>query len=366
MKMNTYNNFYHHNRNYGCRINEIEFNGFKSLILENELLRILVMYEKGTDIVELLYKPLDVDFMWRSPIEVNAYNKNPITKEHPVGSFFDVYEGGWQEILPNINSPTNYKETGLGLHGEICFLPWSYQVIIDRVDKIKVKFFVRMKRAPLFVTKIITLRSYSPVIEFEESIINEGDEEFKFTWGHHPAIGIPFLSEKCVIDLPEGTKGRTYYKDFSGNSILPTGVEFEWPFIRDKNGNVVDLSKIMSPDLRTAFCVSFENMKEGWYGITNIDKGIGFGMKWDVDVFKYIWMWAVYRGYYNFPFYGRTYNIALELWSAIPDNLDEVINMGRELSLQSMEKLKTKFKVIVYQSKSRINGFDDYNKVIIK
>jgi len=122
----------------------------------------------------------------------------------------------------------------------------------------------------------------------------------------------------------------------------------------------------MPPNLKTAFCISFEQMKEGWYGITNPEIGIGFGMKWDVKIFKYLWMWAVYRGYYNFPFYGRTYNIALEPWSAIPDNLDDVIKLGRELELQPGKKLDTKFSAIVYQAESGIKGFSENNEAVIR
>ena len=121
----------------------------------------------------------------------------------------------------------------------------------------------------------------------------------------------------------------------------------------------------MPPNLKTAFCISFEQMKEGWYGITNPEIGIGFGMKWDVKIFKYLWMWAVYRGYYNFPFYGRTYNIALEPWSAIPDNLDDVIKLGRELELQPGKKLDTKFSAIVYQAESGIKGFSENNEAVL-
>ncbi len=364
MKKLKYNNFYHHNRNYGCRYHDIKYKGFGSLLIENELLRILVMYEKGTDIIELSYKPKDVDFMWRSPAVFSTFNKNPITKEHPAGAFLDIYEGGWQELLPNINNPTNYKGASLGFHGEVLYRVWEYRIINDSVDEVKVMFSVRLNRAPFYVTKSITIRSYSPVIEIEEEILNEGDEEFQFTWGHHPAFGIPFLSDRCLIDVPQGTIGRTYDKDFSGNSILPLDFEFNWPMIKDKNGNQLDLSKIMSPDLKTAFCVSLENMKEGWYGITNPEIGLGFGLRWDINIFKYLWMWAVYRGFFNFPFYGRTYNVALEPWSAIPDNLDDVIKNGRALCLHPMESLSTKIHAIVYETDSRIKGFDEDNEII--
>jgi hypothetical protein len=353
-----YDNFYHHNRNYGCRYQEVVYRGFKTLILENETLRLMILVDKGTDIVELLYKPKDIDFMWRSPIDVEAYNKNPFTKEMESGAFLDMYEGGWQELLPSITAPTNYKNMGLGFHGEVLLLPWSYQIVEDSPYKVTVKLSVRMRRTPFFVTKCITLESGSSVIQFDEEIENEGDEDFHFMWGHHPAIGKPFLDENCFIDLPEGAVGQIYQLDFSGNSPFEPNMEYNWPQAPDKNEKLIDLSRVMSPDKKTAFNTYIKNLKEGWYGITNMQKGIGFGMKWDIEVFKYMLIWSVYRGFYNFPFYGRTYNIALELYSAIPDSLDETIKLGRALKLEPGKKIKTSFQTIIYESTSRIKGFD--------
>lgn len=357
-KLKYDDNLYHHNRNYGCRYKDIKYKGFGTLMIENELLRLLVIYEKGTDIIEFLYKPKDVDFLWKSPAVVTAFNKNPFTKEHPAGSFLDIYEGGWQELLPNINDPTDYKGSSLGFHGEVLYRTWEYSIVNDTVDEVKVRFSLRLNRAPFFVTKYLTIRSYSPVVEIEEEILNEGDEEFKFSWGHHPAFGVPFLSQGCLIDVPGSPNGHTYEKDFSNNSLLPLGADFKWPIAKDAKGIDVDLSKVLSPGLKTAFCVSIEGLKEGWYGLTNPEIGIGFGMRWDIEVFKYLWMWAVYRGFYSFPFYGRTFNLALELWSATPDNLDDVIKLGRAITLGPGETKRTRFEAIAYESDARIKGFE--------
>jgi len=366
MDMIKYDNFYYHNRNYGCRYNSIIYKGFETLVLENEKIRISILIGKGTDITEFLYKPKDIDFMWRSPLELNGNNKNPLTKEHKAGAFLDVYEGGWQEIFPSVNDPTNYKNANLGFHGEIMYMPWNYEVLIDSPYEVKIKFYVRLNRTPFMVEKYITIKSQETFLEVEERIINEGDEEFKFMWGQHPAIGKPFLDENCVIDVPKSATGLTYEVDFSGNSIFPINKKFDWPFIKDKNGNEIDLSKIMPPDKKIAFNTYIENLNDGWYGITNLKEGIGFGMKWDINVYKYLLIWFVYRGFYNSPFYGRTYNIALEPWSAIPGNLDKVIKLKRELTLMPQQELKTKYYAIVYESNQRIRGFTEKNKVIVK
>jgi hypothetical protein len=203
----------------------------------------------------------------------------------------------------------------------------------------------------------MTLRSGSSVVEFEETVENEVDEEFKFMWGHHPAIGKPFPDENCVIDLPRGAVGEAYQTDFSGNGPFEPGTEFARPFAKDNQGNTVDLSRVMPPEKKIAFNTYIKNLEEGWYGITNLKKKVGFGMTWDVGVFKYMLIWAVYRGSCNFPFYGRTYNIALELYSAIPDSLDEAIRLNRAFTLAPGDKLSTKFSAVVYESGKRIRGF---------
>ncbi|MGA2765045.1 MAG: DUF4432 family protein [Spirochaetia bacterium] len=357
-------NQYHHNRNYGCRQTEIVLRGYRALVLENEKLRTTILLDKGTDIYELLYKPADVDFMWRSPLALDGRNRNPVTKELASGSVMDNYEGGWQELLPSISTPTNYKGMGLGFHGEAAFLPWECRVMEDTPACVRVELSVRMRRAPLLVKKTVTIRSQSSVLEFEETVTNAGDEEFAFMWGHHPAIGHPFLDENCVIDLPEGAIGQSYQVDFSGNSPFEPGREFSWPFATDRSGVAVDLSKVMSPEKKIAFNTYIRNLKEGWYGITNLKKGLGFGMQWDVAVFRYLLLWSVYRGFYGFPFYGRTYNLALELYSAIPDSLDEVIKLGRALTLQPGKQVSTRFCAVIYESGGRIAGFADNHQPV--
>ena len=178
-----YGNQYNYNRNYGCRIHEIIYKGFKSLIIENEKIRCLILVDKGTDIIEFLYKPKDIDFMWKSPIDIHQPMKISLTKENESGGFLDSYFGGWHELLPNIYLPSEYKGTKFGLHGEITNLPWKYEVILDSPKAIVIKFFIRMRRTPFYVEKYLKINSNCSFLEFEENITNEANEDFKFMWG---------------------------------------------------------------------------------------------------------------------------------------------------------------------------------------
>ena len=365
MNNEKYNNFYHYNRNYGCRLKEITYKGFNSLILENEKLRLLINIDKGSDIVEFLYKPYDIDFLWKSPIEMDKSKRNPVTKESTIGSFLDEYEGGWQELLPSAGIPHNYNNTNMGAHGEIFSLPWGYKIEEDDVYNLKIKLFTRMKRTPFFVEKIISISSDNSYIDFEEKIINEGNVEFKFMWGHHPAIGKPFLSEHCFINLPKNLSGLTHNVHYNPTDILPLNKEFKWPYLIDLNNHKLNLSEVFAPEARTDFRIVLYGFDEGWFAITNPKLKIGFGLKWDASIFKYLFIWFSYCGWLNYPYYGRCYTVAPEFLSAVPDNLEEVINLGRELNLKPGESLTTKYTAIVYKSDKRIQGFDKNNSIII-
>src|SRR5450830_669530 len=128
---------YYHFRNYGCMLNtELFYKNLRIAVLENEYLRISVLIGKGTDIFEFLYKPKDIDYMWLSPFGINSASKFIPTVSSSEGNFMDFYEGGWQEIIPNFGKGGIYNNVEEGLHGEVCLIPWQYQIIEDNPKKI--------------------------------------------------------------------------------------------------------------------------------------------------------------------------------------------------------------------------------------
>jgi hypothetical protein len=172
------------------------------------------------------------------------------------------------------------------------------------------------------------------------------------------------LNDQCWIDLPAGASGLTYQTDFSGNSPFECNMEFPWPMAPDKQGKLVDVSRPMPPDRKTAYNIYIKDLREAWYAITNPALGLGIGMSWDLRVFPYMLIWNVYRGFYSSPFFGRTYNIALELYSAIPDCLDQAIQLGRDIRLNAGQELSTKFAIMVYRAQGRVKGFDQEYRVL--
>ena len=328
-------------RNSGCRCGEFIWNGLKTVIIENDILRIEILAGKGTDIVEFLYKPEDIDFMWRSPIPFHNPYLFPITKESKPGNFLDYYPGGWQEIFPNGGAPCEYKGAVLGLHGEVALLPWDYKILEDTSEKVSVLFSVGTYRTPFELEKIITIEKGNGYIEIEEKVKNTGGQNMDFMWGHHPAFGKPFLSSDCFIKLssckikviPGDGKSLTNLKQTEGI----------WPYVEGIDGNKVDISRIPSEKDNVSDVIFLTDLKEGKYEIINEKKKIGFFFEFPLSVFRCLWFWRIAGGSYDYPWYGRNYNVALEPFSSLP-NLEEAVKRGDQLKLKPGEELKVKMK----------------------
>jgi len=328
-------------RNSGCRLAEFIWNGLKTLVIENDILRIEILAGKGTDIVEFLYKPKDIDFMWRSPISPHNPYFFPVTKENTLGNFIDYYPGGWQEIFPNGGTPCEYKGAVLGLHGEVSLLPWDYKILQDNQDRVSVLFSVRTYRTPFEIEKIITIERGNGYIEIEEKVKNTGGQDMDFIWGHHPAFGKPFLSSDCFIKL-SGCKIKVVPGDGKSLTNLKQ-TEGIWPYIEGIDGNKIDISRIPSEKDNVSDVIFLTDLKEGKYEIVNKEKKLGFFFEFPLSVFKCLWFWRIAKGSYDYPWYGRNYNIALEPFSSLP-NLEEAVKRGDQLKLKPEEELKVKIK----------------------
>ena len=323
-------------RNAGCRINkDLVYKGWKTVILENEKLRVTVLADKGTDIIEFLYKPKDIDFMWMTPAELYHPGSFIPTDNSKLGNFMDFYPGGWQEILPNAGPPSEYKGTTLGQHGEVSLLPWDFSILVDEPEEIAVKFSVSTVRTPFYLEKILRLKKGEATLFIEERLKNEANEEMECIWGHHPAIGKPFLSEDCEIKIL-GAKVRVT----SGDGLAYTNLAFEketdWPYALGKNGEKIDISKVPSREDKRSEVIFLTDLKEGFYSINNKSLKLSFSLTFPKEIFSCLWFWRVAGGSFHYPWYGRTYNIALEPFSSLPV-LSEQIKKGKALKLKPGE-----------------------------
>lgn len=342
---------YHHNRNYGCRITEFIQEGYRCLSLENEKLRVVIIADKGTDIYELLYKPKDLDFLWRSSTGLRA--RYVPTTAQASGAFMDYYEGGWQELFPNCGAPSVHQGAEVGQHGEVALLPWRYVITKDEPDEIEVSFSVRTVRTPFHLVKTISLRRNEAVLRIRERVTNESGQLIDFTWGHHPAFGWPFIDEHCRVHVPD-CRIRTLAEYTSDTSRLAADQNSEWPMAEGRDGSKIDISRTVAPGSASQEMVFLEGITDGWYAVTNTTLGVGFGLRYPADVFKQLWYWQVYRGGRDYPWWSATYNIALEPCVSLPV-LAEAVRRGEALRLAAGESREVELLAVAFEGLNEVS-----------
>lgn len=348
-------------RHYACRITDDSlYKGMRVLFIENDLVRVGILLDKGADIFQFLHKPTDTDFLWRSPQGLKRPDRFEATRSSSAGAFLDSYHGGWQEILPG-GGPVDYRGAELGLHGEVTHLGWEYEILEDTPECVSVRLSVECIRTPFQLTRIMTLRLGSPTLFIDEELTNLSPESQDFMWGHHPAFGAPFLRNGLRLFIPAG-KAQAHSPKFAASGILEPGLEFEWPIASLGQGEL-DLSCVPGPDAGFAELLYLKDLSAGWYAILDPEKRIGIGLSWAKEIFPYLWFWLVYGRAPGYPWWDRTYCIALEPWTSIPNNLNQAIEQGTQSQLGGGETLKVSLTATIITNVDTVNNIDQFGTV---
>jgi hypothetical protein len=345
---------YTYGRKTGCRISlDYTYRNMRIAYLENEAIRVGVLLDKGADIFEYTYKPRDLDFMWQSPIEMRK--PYVATSALPEGAFHDYFYGGWQEVVPSAGWASEpYMGVYQGLHGEVSLLPVDASILEDSPELVSLRTLVRLYRSPLALERTMSLQRDKAALFIEERLINESEGEFAIMWGHHPSLGTPFLNENCVVQVPAK---KVEVLAFHANGLWEPGGDYEYPMVPNRrSGKLQDITKVLSKDTRSVDVIFFKELAEGWYAITDQKSRLGFGMAWDKSLFKYLWMWQVYGGHNDYPWYGRTYNVALEPFTSYPPaGIQNAIKNGTALIMKPAEVIKTDLVAVAYEN-GQVNG----------
>jgi Domain of unknown function (DUF4432) len=337
-----------HGRKSGCRITlDYTYRGMRIAFLENESLLVGVLVDKGGDVFGFTCKPRDLDFMWHSPIPL----RKPFvaTSALPEGAFHDYYYGAWQEVLPSAGwAEESYLGTYQGLHGEVSLLPFEAHVLEDNAEGVTLELAVRLYRSPLNLTRRMSLRGNTPALFIEERLENESPGDFAVMWGHHPAFGPPFLDDSCVVHAPAGAIDVLAYHE---NGLWEPGEDYAFPMVPNRHtGEKEDVTCVLPPDTGSVDVIRLKNLSEGWYGLTSGKLEVGIGMAWDAEVFENLWMWQVYGGHHDYPWYGRTYNVALEPFTSWPPaGIKNAVDNGTARVMRPGEVIETDLVAVAYE-----------------
>jgi len=324
----------------GCRISdEFAYRGLRVCVLENELVRVSVLVDQGTDIFELQYKPLGIDVLYQTPRGVSNPRHYIASTPAKDGGFFDFYEGGWQECFPNGGRVCRSQGADFGLHGEVFGLAWDCTIVEDTPSEVAARFSVRTPRTPFLLEKTLRLRSGCAVLRIEERLTNESREAVDCMWGHHPAFGPPFLSDACVLTTGAQTAVLHDADDPLSRFVPPLSGPL--PYLVGRQGWPIDISVIPAPTAVASDMWYLTDLDSGWYALTNTELQLSAYMTFDHTLFRHIWYWIACNAPLGSPFFGQAYAVALEPFTSYPAILTNTIEAGRQLRVGPRQVVET-------------------------
>jgi hypothetical protein len=333
--------------------------------MENELLSATLLLDQGADIHELIYKPRGVDVLFKPPYPAREPGIGPTPPGDSVTQWISHYRGGWQVIFPNFGPPVEYKGAPLDMHGEAARVPWELEAVERDEARLQVTLSARLTLSPFSLRRTLSLAGGRPVLELQETIVNEGLDPLECMWGHHPAFGAPLVSPESTLDTGARAVWSDDGYDVAGND-LPLGETWPWPLVRRRDGTAVDLSRLPAPASHLSRVLFLKDFAETWYAITNPRLGFGAGLVWDGSLFPYACLWQETGGVRDYPWYGRAYVTAIEPNSSYPgQGLAAVIRKtGTQMVLGPEESRTLNLKAVFYEGDERVARVDANGEVI--
>jgi hypothetical protein len=316
--------------------------GLRTIVLENQWLRLVVLPEAGAKIWQITYKPCNTDLLWNNPLI-------PPTRL-PAGSCYDdVWSGGWDELFPNDEVAT-IDGNAYPDHGELWTGEWIAETFEDAES---VSAWLRYTTAigAIQVEKTIRLRRGCPRIDFHHRFVNQGTVCFPFLWKLHPAMAVSPLHR---IDFP---KMKVVLEPAFPGSLGGAGDSGHWPIITTSLGDI-DLRRVSPQDARKLYFFYGTQMEAGWCAITNTDTELACGLQFDSRIFRCCWLFATYGGW-------RNHNVAvLEPCTGYPLNFEAMKAAGRQRTLAPGEALETDVRFLVQEGLRSVVAIDASGNMI--
>jgi galactose mutarotase-like enzyme len=308
-----------------CRIDDRwAYSGLTCIRLENEQLAVDVLPELGGKIHRLVDKARDEDVLWHSP-RVEPH-RAPLH-----ANFDDHWSGGWDEAFPGGAPSTNRFGDELPYMGEMWTQSFSSQIVEDSPRRVELLLRATTPITPARWERRLSLEAGAPVLRVRYRLENAGYRPFDFNWGIHP---VQTISPAHRFDVP----ARHAEVDENGGGMLGRkGDTYDWPYFGE-----LDVRQALPPETNAFALHYLTELDDGWVAATDTDARRGFGLVFDHELFRVVWLWLVYGGWRDY------YQAIMEPWTGYPSPLAEAVAAGRARELGPGEVLETAVAAVVY------------------
>jgi galactose mutarotase-like enzyme len=321
-----------------CRISEGTLTGWRSVVLENDAVRVVVLPDKGAEIHELVDGKTGIDVLFKGPWGLRPPGADPLPGSGD-DEFMWNYAGGWQELFPSVNEVCSYRGMRIPFHGEVASLPWEVEVVADTRSEVAARFSVKTRQTPFQVERVLRLREGEPTLWLDGTVTNVGDEPAHFVWGQHCVVGAPFLEAGCRLEIPARTIVTSPELWEPETARLEPGRRVPWPRAPLRAGGDVDLREIPGPEAGSHDDLYVTELDEGWLEVSNPRLDLAFRLEWDASLFGWIVLWQPYGGAIAQPL-TDSYALGIEPWTSMY-SLEKAIEAGQAVELAAGASIST-------------------------
>jgi hypothetical protein len=313
---------------------EWSYRGLPAVVLDNGLIRIVVLPTLGGKVWDLHDLRTGRQFLWHHP----RIGAAPVS----FGSTFDdVFHGGWDELFPN-DLPETLAGEPYPDHGEVWALPWSW-AIIDDGDEIGVDLSVRTPISACTLTKSLRIKDGEASLHIRQRLSNDSSRDLPFMWKQHLAVAV---EGDARIDLPATS---VYVEDFGAQRGPLTGTTYTWPHAVDASGESHDMRRTLPQSSGVAEFQYATELSDGWCAITHAD-GTGIALAFDREVFSSCWTFASYGGW-------RDLQVAiLEPCTGYPVSVSDGVSAGTQRILPAGAVIETDLTAVVYSGLASVTS----------
>jgi len=313
-----------------------QYHGLQLIRIENDWLSLDVLPELGAKIYNLIHKPSGRNLLWHNP------HLAPAAVGYGAG-FDDNWSGGWDELLPNdLPRPAPGGDL-LPDHGEFWSQRADWQIVSSSPKTCELRFTIEGRVLPTRFEKTILLTAGEPFARIRYAYSNHGGTGFPALWNIHPAMAI---GPDSWIDLPAG-KGLT---DPWREAQFRGGTAFDWPYAVDRTGAKVDLRRVPPAGTDTADMHYLCDVREGWYALTHRDAGVGFALRFPLEVFPHVWLFRTFGGWRGL------HTLILEASTGYPYDLEVAARKGTCKMMAPHETLEAEVLAIPYTGLHSVAG----------
>lgn len=310
-----------------------KLNGLETLILENDLIRAVVIPEMGGNIYQMWDKASDRNLLFNHP---RVEPRRPSHGEAPENRWC----GGIDEVLPTFWESSHRGEP-LSPMGEVFPLSWQYDVLDRGPNLVTAYMFVDTFISTFRVERWLHLRPHSRVLQMQHRITNLSDGPFEYLWGLHVSFAIP---THYRIDVPEN---ECFEERCEPEPSIRSVHRCHWPEI-EWEGQSVDM-RFPPPKGWRKKQLHWLTLDDGWFAFTDLDADLGLGYQFPHGVFPYgrlriLWDWRGIRC------------VILASASGYPSRLHEAAEEGEVPCLSGGESLTCESSLVLYKGLEAVRG----------